>query len=166
AYIVSYGTQVVGYDRTTTLAVTAATAISWIVATLVFGALSDTLGRKQVFALGYIGSILWAIPTWLLVDTGNVALFIMAMVVLGILLGSTYGPQSALYAEMFPAEVRLSGVSIGYAIGSIIGGAFAPMIATMLLEGTGTSLSIGIYIAVVSLISLIAVFMVPKGIQG
>ena len=90
----------------------------------------------------------------------------MAMVVLGILLGSTYGPQSALYAEMFPAEVRLSGVSIGYAIGSLIGGAFAPMIATMLLEGTGTSLSIGIYIAVVSLISLIAVFMVPKGIQG
>lgn len=166
AYIVSYGTKVVGYDRTTTLAVTAATAIAWIIATLVFGALSDTLGRKQVFALGYIGSILWAIPTWLLVDTGNVALFIMAMVVLGILLGSTYGPQSALYAEMFPAEVRLSGVSIGYAIGSIIGGAFAPMIATMLLEATGTSLSIGIYIAVVSLISLIAVIMVPKGIQG
>ena len=166
AYIVSYGTNVVGYDRTTTLAVTAATAISWIVATLVFGALSDTLGRKQVFALGYIGSILWAIPTWLLVDTGNIALFILGMVVLGILLGSTYGPQSALYAEMFPAEVRLSGVSIGYAIGSIIGGAFAPMIAAMLLDATGTSLSIGIYIAVVSLISLIAVLNVPRGIQG
>ncbi|AKK09965.1 MFS transporter [Corynebacterium testudinoris] len=166
AFIVSYGTKNVGYDRTTTLAVTSATAIAWIIATLVFGGLSDTIGRKQTFALGYIGSILWAVPMWLLVDTGNVALFILSMVVLGILLGATYGPQSALYAEMFPPEVRLSGVSIGYAIGSIIGGAFAPMIAALLLDATGTSISIGIYIAVVSLISLIAVLMVPKGIQG
>lgn len=166
AYIVSYGSDVVGYDRTTVLAITSITAIAWIISTLVFGGLSDTIGRKQTFVIGYLGSILWAIPTWLLVDTGNVMLFALAMVVLGILLGSTYGPQSALYAEMFPASVRLSGVSIGYALGSIIGGAFAPMIAALLLNATGTSISIGIYIAVISAISLIAVFRVPKGIQG
>ena len=85
--------------------------------------------------------------------------------VLGVLLGITYGPQPALYAEMFPASVRLSGVSISYAIGSIIGGAFAPMIAELLFSATGTSLSIGVYIGVISLLSLIAVMAVPAGIQ-
>ena len=48
-------------------------------------------------------------------------------------LGLSYGPQAALYAEMFPANVRYSGVSIGYALGAILGGAFAPMIAEALM---------------------------------
>ena len=84
---------------------------------------------------------------------------------MGLLLGPSYAPQSAMYAEMFPVSVRLSGVSIGYALGSIIGGAFAPMISEMVFNATGTSISIGVYIAVVCVISLIAVRTVPNGIQ-
>lgn len=167
AFFVSYGTGVLGMARPTVLLLTSLTAVAWIVATLYFGAASDRWGRRRTFAIGYLAMMIWAIPTWLLIDTANPLLFGIAVVVLGVLLGITYGPQPALYAEMFPANVRLSGVSIGYAIGSIIGGAFAPMIAEMLLDSTGTSLSIGIYIAVISAISLAAVLMVPKlGIQG
>ena len=166
AYFLSYGTKVLEMDRTLLLGLTSLTAAAWIVATLFFGAVSDKLGRKRTFALGYLAMIAWAIPTWLLIDTANPLYFAVAVVVLGVLLGVTYGPQPALYAEMFPVEIRLSGVSISYAIGSIIGGAFAPMIAQMLLAETGTSLSIGVYIAVTSLLSLLAVLAVPAGIQG
>ena len=102
---------------------------------------------------------------WFLLDTANLVLFTLAVVILTIGLGPSYGPQSALYAEMFPAKVRFSGVSIGYALGSIIGGAFAPLIAQLLLDNTGKSWTIGVYIAVLALISLIAVSMVPKSIQ-
>lgn len=66
---------------------------------------------------------------------------------------------------MFPVHVRLSGVSIGYALGSIIGGAFAPMIAEMLYTQTGTSNSIAVYGVVISIISLIGVRLVPNNIQ-
>lgn len=167
AFFVSYGTGVLGMGRPTVLLLTSLTAIAWIIATLYFGAASDRWGRRRTFTIGYLAMIIWAIPTWLLIDTANPLFFGIAVVVLGVLLGITYGPQPALYAEMFPASVRLSGVSIGYAIGSIIGGAFAPMIAEMLLDSTGTSLSIGIYIAIISAISLVAVLAVPKvGIQG
>ncbi|MDO5453836.1 MAG: MFS transporter [Corynebacterium sp.] len=165
AYFLSYGTGILGMDRSVLLLLTSLTAVAWIVATLFFGDLSDRIGRKRTFALGYLAMILWAIPTWLLIDTANPLLFGVAVVVLGVLLGITYGPQPALYAEMFPASVRLSGVSISYAIGSIIGGAFAPMIAELLFSATGTSLSIGVYIGVISLLSLIAVMAVPAGIQ-
>jgi MFS family permease len=81
-------------------------------------------------------------------------------------LGPSYGPQSALYAEMFPASVRYSGVSIGYAFGSIIGGAFAPMISELILNATGKSWMIGVYIAALATVSLIAVIMVPRSVEG
>ncbi|AGN18241.1 MFS transporter [Corynebacterium glutamicum] len=166
AFFASYGTSVLKMDRPVVLALTLLTALAWIVATLVAGKVSDVIGRKQTFVIGYAAMIIWAIPTWLLIDTGNVLLFGIGVIVLGLFLGITYGPQPSLYAEMFPASVRLSGLSIGYALGSIIGGAFAPMIAELILDTTGNSINIGIYIAIISAISLIAVLMVPKGIQG
>nr|WP_155994136.1 MFS transporter [Corynebacterium vitaeruminis] len=166
AFFSSYGAKVLGMPRSQVLAITALGAISWIIGTLYFGGFSDRFGRVRTFVWGYIGMIAWAIPTWMLIDTANFWLFSISVIVLGLLMGATYGPQAALYAEMFPAKIRLSGVSIGYAIGSVLGGAFAPMIAQMLLNKTGNSLSIGIYIAVMSLISLLAVMRVDPRIQG
>ncbi|MGO2036420.1 MAG: MFS transporter, partial [Brevibacterium sp.] len=82
--------------------------------------------------------------------------------VLTVGMGLSYGPMSAMYAEMFPPQVRYSGVSIGYALGAILGGAFAPTIAESLLASTGTSLSIAIYMIIVCIISLIAVSLVKE----
>lgn len=77
--------------------------------------------------------------------------------VLNAALGLSYGPQAALYAEMFPAKVRYSGVSLGFALGAILGGAFAPAIAQWLIASSGKSWMIGVYLAALSLVSLIAV---------
>src|SRR5699024_51770 len=76
------------------------------VSTLYFGKLSDRVGRKRTFLIGYIFLAIWSVPMWLLVDTGNVAMFYLAVIVVGFLLGPTYGPMCALFAEMFPVKVR------------------------------------------------------------
>jgi MFS family permease len=99
---------------------------------------------------------------WFLIDTGNIVWYFVALFVMTFGLGLSYGPQAALYAEMFPANVRYSGVSIGYALGAILGGAFAPMIAEALLAATGNSWTIGVYIAIAALISLAAVSVVKE----
>jgi hypothetical protein len=67
-----------------------------------------------------------------------------------------YGPQAAMFGELFRTEVRYSGASLGYQIGSIFGGAFAPLIATALLAKTGSSMSIGAYMAVMCLVSFVS----------
>ena len=67
-----------------------------------------------------------------------------------------------MYAEMFPAHIRYSGISIGYAIGAILGGAFAATVAQILLEATGNSISIAIYIMVLTVISVAAVLWVGE----
>ena len=166
AFFASYGAKALGMDRSATLIASLIGGVGWLVFTMLGGAMSDTVGRVRTFQIGYAIIIAWAIPMWWLLDTASLPLFAAAIVVLTIGLGLSYGPQSALYAEMFPARVRYSGVSIGYALGSIIGGAFAPMIAQLLLNETGMSWTIGAYISALALVSFIAVSLVPTSLQG
>jgi MFS family permease len=114
----------------------------------------------RTFQVGYVMLAVWAIPMWWLIDTGNPLLFFVAAVVMAAALGLSYGPQAALYAEMFPPNVRYSGVSIGYALGSVIGGAFAATIAQWIISTYNQSWLIGVYVAILSVISLIAVSLV------
>ena len=137
--------------------------VGWFIFTLLGGWISDKIGRKTTFVIGYAILIAWAFPMFQLLNTASLPLFSLALFVLTMGLGPSYGPQSAMYAEMFPARVRFSGVSIGYAIGTIIGGAVAPLIADELVKSGWPS--VAWYIIGISAISLIAVLFVPKGIQ-
>ena len=64
-----------------------------------------------------------------------------------------------MYAELYPASIRFSGVSISYALGAILGGAFAPLIAAALVKATGGTGSVTVYLAVMTLIGLGATLM-------
>ncbi|WP_019819587.1 MFS transporter [Saccharomonospora saliphila] len=165
AYFVSYGSTTLGLSRSSVLLATVVASFGWLASTLYGGALSDRIGRVRTFQIGYAFVFAWMIPLFLLVDTGEIVLFGAAILVLTLGLGLSYGPMSALYAEMFPVSVRYSGVSIGYALGAILGGAFAPTIAELLMQNTGWSGSIGLYIMLLSAISFAAVTAVrePRG---
>lgn len=149
-----------GLDRPPVLLATTLAAFGWLGFTLYGGVLSDKIGRVRTFQLGYALLAIWAIPMWFLIDTGNIFLYFVALFLLTVGLGLSYGPQAALYSEMFPADIRYSGVSISYAIGAILGGAFAPLIAELVLGATGASWTIGVYILVLTVISLVAVSLV------
>ncbi|MCK6080792.1 MHS family MFS transporter [Microbacterium sp. EYE_5] len=167
AFFSTYAVAALGMDRPTVLLATALASFGWLAFTLWGGRLSDRLGRVRTFQIGYIVLALWAVPMWFLIDTANILWYFVALFVMTFGLGLSYGPQAALYAELFPANVRYSGVSIGYALGAILGGAFAPMIAEALLNATGMSWTIGVYIAVVALISLVGVSLIkePKDVD-
>ncbi|MDQ1075900.1 MULTISPECIES: MFS transporter [Microbacterium] len=162
AFFSTYSVAVLGLERPTVLLATTLASFGWLGFTLWGGWLSDRLGRVRTFQLGYLLLAVWAVPMWFLIDTGNIVWYFVALFVMTLGLGLSYGPQAALYAEMFPANVRYSGVSIGYALGAIMGGAFAPMIAEALLRSTGVSWAIGVYIAVAALVSLAAVSMIKE----
>ncbi|MGH3565123.1 MAG: MFS transporter [Pseudonocardia sp.] len=157
AYLLSYGTSVLGLGRNLMLAVVIIGSVTWLVSIVVSAAWSDTVGRKPVYLVGSVLLVAWAAPFFLLVDTRDPALLILAVVVLTIGLGASYGPQPALFAEMFETRYRYSGVSFSYAVGAVLGGGFAPLIATALYSATGTSLSVSAYMIVVGLVSLAAV---------
>jgi MFS family permease len=167
AFFIAYGEKTLHLPALPLLAAYTLAAFAWLVFTLIGGRMGDRIGRIRTFQIGYVALALWAIPMWFLIDSGSLSLFFVAALVLTIPLGITYGPQAALYAEMFPARVRYSGVSVGYALGSILGGAFAATIAQWIISTYGQSWLIGVYIAALSAVSLIAVSVVrdPTGVD-
>src|SRR5699024_1947778 len=141
-YIQSYASNPdgpVGLDRGDVLNAVTVSAVTWMLFTLFAGYISDKIGRRTTYLIGFVLQAMAAAALFPLVNTGNLGLLYFALVALTVGLGLTYGQQSAMYAELFPASIRASGVSITYALGSILGGAFAPMIAAALVESTGTT---------------------------
>ena len=150
----------VGLERTDVLVAVAFGAAVWLAMTLVAGFLADKIGRKRTYQLGFIILAASLFPVFALVNSGSLVLLYAAFGLFSIGLGLTYGPQAALYSELFPASVRFSGVSISYAIGAIVGGAFAPTIAQALVQATGGTTAVAIYLLVVVTISFTAVSMI------
>ena len=72
-----------------------------------------------------------------------------------------YGPQAAFFTELFSTEVRYSGASLGYQIGAIVGGAFAPIVATYLWYEYDI-IWVSVYITIASGLSLLSVIMLTE----
>jgi MFS family permease len=158
-YIQNYSTNPegpLGLDRGPVLWAVTGSAVTWLLSTIVAGWVSDRFGRRSTYLLGWALQLVGVLTLFPLVNTGDVGLLFVALAFLTVGLGFTYGPQAAFYAELFPASIRFSGVSISYAIGAIAGGAFAPMIATALVSATGTTTSVTWYLAGMTAIGLLA----------
>ena len=155
AFFISYATKTLKMPVPQILLATTLASFGWLIFTLVGGWLSDRIGRVKTFLIGYAIVFAWMIPMFALIDTKDIVLYGVALFVLTVGLGLSYGPMSAMYAEMFPANVRYSGISIGYAFGAILGGAFAATIAESLLQSTKWTGSIGIYIMILCVISAV-----------
>ncbi|MFT4888861.1 MAG: MFS family permease [Pseudohongiellaceae bacterium] len=122
---------------------------------------SDRHGRRGIFMLGAVLTGLWSFALFPLIDTGNFWLIVLGIGGGLVFLGLMYGPQAAFFTELFSTEVRYSGASLGYQIGAILGGAFAPIIATYLWYEYDI-IWVSVYIAIASGLSLLCVVMLTE----
>ncbi|TNC29438.1 MFS transporter [Amycolatopsis alkalitolerans] len=126
-----YATKTLHIERGTVLLVLTIASIMQTVAVVLFALLSDHIGRKLVFASGAAAMSVFGV-LYFTVNNGSLVVF-AATVIAGLLIhASMYGPLGALFTEMFPPEVRYSGASLGYQVGNLLGGGFAPLVLTAL----------------------------------
>jgi MFS family permease len=162
-FVLAYGTDATGaaMSRDEMLfAVLLASALQ-IPAQFMAASYSDRNGRRGIFMLGAILTGVWAFALFPLIDTGSFWLIVVGITGGLVFLGMMYGPQAAFFTELFSTEVRYSGASLGYQVGAILGGAFAPTIATILWTEYDI-VWVSVYIAFASLLSLISVVMLTE----
>ncbi|WP_308799241.1 MFS transporter [Agromyces silvae] len=117
-------------DRATALSGLIIAAALGLFTTILFGALSDRVGRRPVYFMGTILLIAFAFPMFLLVNTGLPYLIVFVYIIaMSIIHDMLAGTQGAWFSELFNTNTRSSGASIGYQFSAAISG-FIPMIAT------------------------------------
>jgi len=158
-FTLAYATETLGVPRNATLVGLLIAGFAEIAGILLLARTADRIGRRPV-ALGSAAFVtLFAFPFFWLVDTGSVALLWIAMSVWTFSAGALYGVTGALISELFEARVRYSGISLGYQMAGVLGGALAPLIATALVQWAGgASWPVATYLFAMSFVSLSAVF--------
>jgi metabolite-proton symporter len=161
-FVLSYGTQTLGLPRGELLNATLIAAAVGLVSVPLFGHLSDIIGRKLMYGIGVVCVGLFAFPYFGLLNTGAPGLIVLAIVLSLLFHDMQYGPQAALIAETFGTNIRYSGAGLGYQLASVIAGGPAPLIAAAILGATKSSTGISWYIVGCAVISLIALFLMPR----
>ncbi|MBP6563834.1 MAG: MHS family MFS transporter [Neisseriaceae bacterium] len=161
-FIVGYATTTLGYSRTATLN---AVMLATLVATLlipVMGKLSDRVGRKPLYIFGTVAMLLFAFPYFWLIQQGSVLWLTVATVLaIGIIWPPITAVLGTMFSEIFSAEVRYTGVSLGYQIGAALAGGTAPLVAVALLLAFDNSyVPVALYIVFMATVSLIAISVI------
>src|SRR5437588_9411609 len=109
---------------------------------ILFGWLSDHIGRKPVILAGFLLAAVTYYPlySWLgeVTHPGNIN-YPVAVLIIAILVsyvGMVYGPIGAFLAEYFPGRIRYTSVSVPYPIGNGWGGGLVPLITTAAFQAT------------------------------
>lgn len=163
SFLLSYGTNTLKLPRETMLGIVIAGSACWFASILVSGWLGDRMGARRIFIVGYAAMLVWSVPFMLLVDSRNVASIVVGTLLLTVTLGLSYGAQSALFAGLFPTHVRYSGASMAYALGAIVGGGFAPVAASWLVQRTGSGTAVGVYMMLMTAVSLASTIAIRPG---
>jgi MFS family permease len=156
-WTISYGTTTLGLSRELMLGCIMFGSLCMIPALILVAHASDRVGRYGLFKLGCAATGLWSFAFFPLLETGTAVGICTAMAVGLCIVAMMYGPQAALFAELFATKVRYSGVSLGYQVGVLLGGGFAPLIAAWLFAAFGSSIAVACFMAMSCLISLTCV---------
>lgn len=143
---------------------------------LLFGWLSDRVGRRAWYLIGCAIMAVFAFPYFAMLNSKNTAIVTLSIVLsLCVAHAWVYGPQAALIAERFGTRSRYSGASLGYQLAAPFAGGLAPIIALLLLKGKnnlgalglksvevsigkGSWQAVSVYIIVLAVISFVSVW--------
>jgi len=158
----TYGTKNLGLPRSVILDGVMIAAVAHLIATPLFGALSDRVGRKPVYLGGAAFLAAYSFPFFWLMET-RVTEWVWLAIVMGMLGHSAmYGPQAAFLSELFGTRVRYTGASLGYQLAAPLSGGIAPLVSVALLEWAGHPWPVGVYLVGMALVTVVSVLLAAE----
>ncbi|MFW2852217.1 MFS transporter [Sphingomonas sp. TX0543] len=156
AFALGYATTTLGIDRQTFLALQLGAILFMAVGIVLSGIWADRTSPANVLIWGCIGAIVAGFVLVPGLGSGTLPTIFSALSFALLVMGFVYGPLGAWLPGLFPARVRYTGVSLAFNMAGIIGGGLTPVVAQWLSQRGGGIASVGLYLAVAALLSLIA----------
>lgn len=154
-YLSIYMVTELGISKSTAQWSTSATIAIAMLTLPLAGHLSDRIGRKKVIAGVTLALIVLPLPLFAAMNTGSLAVAILAQVVLGLCVAGIMGVIWAALAELFGTGVRFSGMALGFNLAAAIVGGLTPYVSQWLIGGTGTTLAPSFWLIAVAIVTLV-----------
>ncbi len=161
-FIIAYVTTALGQTRQVALTAVIIASLLMIVMLPIFGTLSDRYGRRVVFGLGALAIGLLVFPAfWLMEMRSPVLIWIAVAIPFAFVYPAVYGPEAALFAELFDTRVRYSVASPSSTNSPASSRAGSPpILATAFLQmGGNQPWLFCLYVLLVSLVSAVSVYL-------
>ncbi len=156
AFCLSWGTAKLGFNRERFLLIQMLGVLFFAAAIPISALLADKYGRRLTLLVVSVGILAYGLVFGPLFAAG-LGGAIATMVVGFALMGLTYGPLGTLLSELFPTTVRYTGSSLTFNLAGILGGSFAPAIASSLATAHGLSY-VGYYLSTAALLTLVGLW--------
>ena len=161
-YLPTYVTKVSDLPMPTALTLNTVCMAVMAVLIPIMGKLSDRVGPRWVLATGAMSLALGTVPFFTWFSSGNLVSVAMAQLTATIFVAAYMGPFFAIVAILFPVAHRYTGLSISYNMASALFGGTAPLVATMVLERSGSPLAPGWYVSLCAIISLLVLMTIRE----
>lgn len=161
-YLPTYLSEELGMAPTPAFIASSVASACYVGFALLTGLLSDRLGRRATMltAAGFMA--LTIVPAFWLLDGAGLALVILVQVCLGGVLALNDGVLPSFLSEQFPTHIRLSGFALTFNVANAVFGGTAPMIATWLIDTTGSVMAPAFYLVAAALVTGSAVLFASK----
>jgi len=127
------------------------------------GNLADRVGPAKIMTFAAIGTLVVALPLFMvLINAPTIGTMIFIEAVFGLLATAYFAPLPAVLSAIFPAQIRTTGMSLGYNIAVTVFGGFAPFILTWLIASTGSLLAPSYYLFGIAALSLVSLTVVRR----
>jgi MHS family proline/betaine transporter-like MFS transporter len=133
-----------------------------IVLTPLGGMLSDRLGRKPVILAGSVGYLVLSYPMFLWMSQGSFTAALGGQLLSAVLSALYGGASLAAFVELFPTRTRYSGLALSYNSAVAICGGTTPLLATWLVNVTGSTLAPAFYLMAAALGTTLAALIMPE----
>ncbi|HET6259986.1 MAG TPA: MFS transporter, partial [Pseudonocardia sp.] len=130
-------------------------ALGSLVGPLVLGRLFDTVGRRTMISVSYLGSGVLLIGAGWLFSAGVLSAWTLAAAWAAVFFLASCGASAAYrtVSEIFPMEIRAMCIALFYAVGTGLGGIVGPVLFGALVEtGRAGSVALGYYVGAVVMI--------------
>ena len=160
SYMPTYVHEELGFSQDTATLATSVMLLVYIASIFLMGHMSDSFGRRRMLIAACIAFIVLTIPLFIVMTkaTGMLAVVVLCQIAFAIILTANDGTLATFLAESFPTNVRYSGFALSFNGANALLGGTTPFIVTWLIKVTGSPLAPAVYLTVIALIAMVAIF--------